>query len=153
MDLLDVPCGMGWGTSLVRGARRILGIGIDRQAAEEARIRYGHLADSRVGSMSSLACTNATFDVVCCLEGIEHVRPQAARRFLNEARRVLRSHGLLLVSTPYCRWKLHTGNPSHLHEYRPEEPRELPSGCFEGEQMIERPVDDVHVLYVRATRR
>lgn len=114
--VLDVPCGMGWGTSLIHGASSLVGLDIDADAITEARRRYPGL-DFRVGSMDSLDARAESVDVICCLEGIEHVPPETANNFLEEAFRSLKSNGHLLVSSPRMPDGSHSGNPYHVKEY------------------------------------
>src|SRR5262245_59111585 len=85
LELLDVPCGMGWGTSMIRGCRRLVGVDLDARAVDEARRRYGSHAEFRVGDMGRLDFPDASFDAVACLEGIEHVPVEVGGRFLAEA--------------------------------------------------------------------
>lgn len=147
-DVLDIPCGMGWGTSLIRGARSLKGIDLSEEAIAEARRRYSQHAQFAVGDMRSFVLPNASVDVVCCLEGIEHVPTQVGRDFLVEAKRVLRPRGLLMLSSPYCRTKPHSGNPFHIHEYQPDEIRQLLSEFFTIEDVVLRDVDTLTVLYL-----
>lgn len=151
-DVLDVPCGMGWGTSLIRGTRSLLGLDLSEEAVLEARRRYGRHAEFAVGDMSSLSLPDSSVDVVCCLEGIEHVPQEVAVHFLGEARRVLREGGLLMISSPYCRTKPHSGNPYHLHEYRPDEIKELLGRFFVVEETTSRDVDIMTVLYLKCRK-
>jgi len=151
--VLDVPCGMGWGTSLLKSASCAVGVDISSDAVEEARRRYGGRIRFEVGSMGALAFADGAFDVVCCLEGIEHVPPEVGRAFLQEARRVLAPGGRLLLSSPYCRTRAHSGNPYHVHEYSPEEIRRAVEAHFAVEDVVEREVDIMTILYLRARRR
>jgi SAM-dependent methyltransferase len=72
------------------------------------------------------------FDVVVSFETLEHIRPY--RGFLAECKRVLRDNGTLVCSTPNRR--LFSPNiqkplnPFHVHEFWPEEFRELLSNYF-----------------------
>lgn len=151
-EVLDIPCGMGWGTSLLRGCRKVNGVDISEEAIAEARQRYGRCADFRMGSMDALDFENEAFDVVCCLEGIEHVPKEVGMRFLAEARRVLRPGGLLLLTSPSSRNGQHSGNPYHVHEYHPEEIREAVEQRFHLEEMRARNVDNLIVQYICARR-
>ncbi|HOU59621.1 MAG TPA: class I SAM-dependent methyltransferase [Kiritimatiellia bacterium] len=119
--VLDIPCGMGWGTSLIKHAANVVGIDVSADAVNEARKRYGRHIRFEIGDMKLLKFPDASFDVVCCLEGIEHISPDAGREFLMESRRVMAPGGVLLLSSPYCKTKPHSGNPYHVHEYRPKE--------------------------------
>jgi 2-polyprenyl-3-methyl-5-hydroxy-6-metoxy-1,4-benzoquinol methylase len=105
------------------------------------------------GDMGRLEFADASFDVICCLEGIEHVPPEIGRRFLKESERILRRDGLLLLSSPYCRTMEHSGNPYHVHEYQPEEIEAMLCELFTIENVITRDVDIMTVLYIRCRRR
>lgn len=148
-----MPCGMGWGTSLIRAARSRTGVDLSEEAVLEANHRYGALARFKSGDMGHLDFEEASFDVVSCLEGIEHVPIETARAFLYECSRVLRSQGILLLSSPYCRTKCHSGNPYHLKEYRPDEITALLSQQFTIEDTVSRDVDIMTVLYLRCRRK
>lgn len=152
-DVLDIPCGMGWGTSLLEGCKTLVGIDISPDAIAEARQRYGMCAKFLVGDMTKLEFSNESFDVVVCLEGIEHVRPEIGDMFIYEADRVLRPGGLLLLSSPHCRTKEHSGNPYHVKEYKPEEIRALINPAFEVVDVVERDVDNLTVTYFHTMRR
>ncbi len=152
-DVLDVPCGMGWGTSLIRGARSLRGLDLSKEAIDEARRRYGVHSQFDVGDMSRLNFPNSSYDVVSCLEGIEHVPVEVGRQFLAEAHRVLRPGGLMLLSSPYCEGKAHSGNPYHIHEYRPDEINAEVSKYFVVEKVESRDVDVLTVMYMTCRRK
>jgi ubiquinone/menaquinone biosynthesis C-methylase UbiE len=145
LDVLDVPCGMGWGTSMLRGCKSLQGLDISEEAIEEARRRYGHLASFDVGSMATLPFADRSFDLVSCLEGIEHVSKDIGRLFLAEASRVLRSSGRLIVSSPHCNNAPHSGNPYHVYEYPPEEMSALLQSSFVIENTTSREVDNLTI--------
>lgn len=145
--LLDVPCGMGWGTSLIKGTTRLVGLDLADDAVVEAQKRYGHLAEFRSGSMASLPFDDGEFDVVACLEGIEHVPKEVASQFIQESYRVLSSNGKLLLSSPHTANGEHSGNPYHVHEYTTEEITELLATTFSVEDFHQRKVDNLIVDY------
>lgn len=151
-DVVDIPCGMGWGTSLIYKTRSLIGIDLSREAVAEARQRYNSVARFEVGDMSKLCLSDSSVDIICCLEGIEHVPLEVGRKFLSEAQRVLRLGGRLLISSPYCHSKPHSGNPHHIHEYQPEEIKALLSQFFEIESCEVREVDIMTVLYLSCLR-
>lgn len=115
--VLDVPCGMGWGTSLIQGAASVTGVDIDPDAIAEAKKRYSKM-DFRIGAMDSLDTSPESFDVICCLEGIEHVSPATAEAFLTTAYQALTPSGHFLVSSPRMPDGSHSGNPYHVKEYQ-----------------------------------
>jgi ubiquinone/menaquinone biosynthesis C-methylase UbiE len=117
--VLDVPCGVGWGTSLLKGARKIIGMDISQEAVDFANKRYCCSGREFIqGDMKSLPFPNSHFDVLICLEGFEHVSVSTGRQFLHEAQRVLVSGGILLMTCPILdELGRSTGNPYHIHEY------------------------------------
>lgn len=153
LDVLDVPCGMGWGTSLIRGARSIVGVDLDLASIEEAARRYSKHTRFVQGNMESLNFPNDSFDLVTCLEGIEHVSVRTGARFVSEAARVLRSNGLFLLTSPYCRNGRHSGNPYHVHEYQPEELRDILSADFSIEETFNRDVSSLTIQYVKCRKQ
>ena len=152
LDVLDIPCGMGWGTSLLKRARSVVGVDIDSDAVAEARRRYGRRATFLVGDMRNLEFKSNSFDVVSCLEGIEHVPADVAKLFVMEAVRVLRPTGLLFLSSPYCLTKEHSGNPYHLKEYKKKEITELITPKFRIIEEIDRKVDNLMVCYFQTRK-
>ena len=130
-DVLDIPCGMGWGTSLLKGCHNLVGADISHESIIEAQRRYGKQAMFLVGDMGSLGFPQDAFDIVSCLEGIEHVSAEAAKAFVSECSRVLRPGGLLIVSSPHCITGEHSGNPYHLIEYKPDDLKNLMEPYFE----------------------
>jgi 2-polyprenyl-3-methyl-5-hydroxy-6-metoxy-1,4-benzoquinol methylase len=152
-DVLDIPCGMGWGTSFIRNAKSVVGIDVCRGAIEEASAKYPGAANFLIGSMEVLPFASESFDVVSCLEGIEHVPIPIGKKFIAESFRVLRPHGRLLLSSPYCLTQPQSSNPYHIHEYQPDEIKKLLGSWFEIISIAERDVDNLRVLYIEAEPR
>lgn len=118
--VLDVPCGTGWGTSLLRGARSVLGIDVSAEAIEYGRAYYGRQAAFCLGDMGELPVAAGACDVVLCLEGIEHVSEVVGKAFVEEAARVLSPGGHVIVTSPIPDPR-RPPNPYHIHEYEPDE--------------------------------
>ena len=115
--VLDVPCGTGWGTSMLTGAASLAGVDADPEAVRYAASRFSGI-DFRIGCMEALPLESNCFDVVVCLEGLEHLYLSAAKLFLAEARRVLRGDGTIIVTVPLLKdGRRHSGNPYHFYEY------------------------------------
>jgi 2-polyprenyl-3-methyl-5-hydroxy-6-metoxy-1,4-benzoquinol methylase len=98
--VLDVGCGEGWFTAALEEAHReAVGIDVAEEPLRRARARQPGL-DLRCvpaeGAWASLA--DVSFDAVWAGEVIEHVADTAG--WLSEVRRVLRSGGALVLSTP-----------------------------------------------------
>ena len=92
-DVLEVGCGRGGGTAYVfeRFAPRTLtGVDLARSAIRSASRRYGRTGLTFVaGDAEQLPLADGSFDVILSVES-SHCYPEM-RRFLREARRVLRA--------------------------------------------------------------
>lgn len=100
--VLDVGCGEGrFAAELVRAGAQVVGVDVAEEPLRRARALHPDL-DLRLldGEEPWLPwpLADASFDVVWAGEVIEHVADTAP--WLSEVRRVLRSGGRLLVSTP-----------------------------------------------------
>jgi len=116
--VLDLGAGEGYFSQLLGEHVREH---LHRQPAEIVRacdavpeqFGYDAVPCDRVADDGRLPYADATFDLVCSLEVIEHVEDQFA--FVREAFRVLKDGGILLLSTPNVlnmnsRWRvLHSG--------------------------------------------
>jgi len=121
--VLDVPCGVGWGTSLLRGSDFVIGIDISNEAISYAKTRYENKNRKfYVGDMQAINLRDNSVDVVVCLEGFEHVSKDIGAKFIAESKRVLREDGLLIMTCPVLNERgKSTGNPYHISEYPEDE--------------------------------
>lgn len=130
--VLDIPCGVGWGTSTLKRAKKIYGVDIAPDAIEYASNHFKKKnIEYQVGDMVSMPFPDAFFDVVICLEGFEHVAREISVSFIREAQRVLKMDGLLIMTTPLLTEGKHSGNPYHLFEPSIEEFSEIVQDNFE----------------------
>jgi SAM-dependent methyltransferase len=116
-DVLDAACGVGYGTAILRRvAKTVVGVDVDEPTVSYARQRYGGDGIAfEVMDVTSLALADASFDVVCSFETIEHV--DDPERAVAEAARVLRPRGTYVVSTPHVdRTTRNPENPHHRVE-------------------------------------
>jgi SAM-dependent methyltransferase len=98
--VLDLGCGEGdfAAAAASAGADEVLGVDVAAAAVRRARARHPELRFEQVTAGEPLPAGDATMDLVWCSEVLEHVVGTA--RLLSEARRVLRTGGTLLVTTP-----------------------------------------------------
>ena len=131
--VLDDGTGTGYGAAIMAqsGATRVVGIDLAADAIRFASSQYTHenLHFFRMDPCM-LGYPGASFDVVTSFEVLEHVTEPD--RYLAEAARVLKSGGLLILSTPNREsWRPSflelplNSSPYHLREYSLDELRSL----------------------------
>lgn len=127
--VLDAGCGSGWGTALLaETASEAMGVDFSPPAIADARSKHGALATFEEGDLRELPFAAGEFDYVVCFETIAHLPTPGPA--IDEMRRVLRSKGTLLVSSPNSA-VYPAGNPLHSTEMHSEELGSLLSARFE----------------------
>jgi len=137
--VLDLASGEGYGTDLLaQRAALVVGLEIDLDAVVHARATYrrDNLRFLR-GDIRRAPLNPAQFDVVVCFEAIEHVsQPEFV---LQEARRLLRPDGVLVISTPerkeYSDLR-NFKNEFHEHEFYEDEFRGFLQPVFPCVEML-----------------
>ncbi len=115
--LLDLACGVGYGTRLLAdraaGIREAVGVDLSGDAVRYAGARYGR-AGVRFEVGDALTFEDAAgFDTVVSLETVEHVPDPA--RLLERLVAALRPGGVLVASVPTT--PSADVNPHHLHDF------------------------------------
>jgi SAM-dependent methyltransferase len=113
--VLDAGCGSGRTLQELTGYGEVSGIELDTDAAAVAASKgYGEV---QVGRLEELPWEDATFDLITCLDVIEHTPDDRAT--LTELRRVARPGGWLLVTVPAYQalWSLHDAANHHYRRY------------------------------------
>jgi 2-polyprenyl-3-methyl-5-hydroxy-6-metoxy-1,4-benzoquinol methylase len=97
--VLDLGCGEGaFALALVADGADVLAVDVAEEPLRRARAAHPELRTQLIDGEGSWGLADASFDVVWAGEVIEHVADTA--RWLSELRRVLRSGGRLLLTTP-----------------------------------------------------
>ncbi|MFZ2112421.1 MAG: class I SAM-dependent methyltransferase [Solirubrobacteraceae bacterium] len=97
--VLDIGCGEGhFAAALLRAGAEVIAVDVAAEPLRRAHSRHPVLDLRLVECEAPLPLQDTSFDVVWAGETIEHVADTA--QWLSELRRVLRSDGLLLISTP-----------------------------------------------------
>jgi SAM-dependent methyltransferase len=113
--VLDAGCGSG--RTLLELVRygEVHGIELNPAAAEAARSRG--CGEVRIGRLEELPWDSSTFDLITCLDVIEHTADD--RIALSELRRVTKPGGWLLVTVPAYQalWSLHDEANHHYRRY------------------------------------
>lgn len=113
--VLDAGCGSGRTLDELASYGTVSGIELSEAGVAAAR-RRGH-ADVRQGRVEQLPWPDATFDLVTCLDVVEHTDDDRAT--LRELRRVTRPGGWLLVTVPAYQalWSAHDVVNDHKRRY------------------------------------
>jgi ubiquinone/menaquinone biosynthesis C-methylase UbiE len=130
-SVLDIACGVGYGAAeLALTAEHVVGIDRSPETIDYATRHYGAAhVEFQIGDVHSLELADASFDVVCSFETIEHV--DDAARALVELARVLRDDGTLVISTPNAGVTTDApANPFHRMEWSSRDFEQLLSRSF-----------------------
>jgi SAM-dependent methyltransferase len=113
--VLDAGCGSGRTLQELVDYGAVSGIELNTDAAALARDR--ELGEVRVGRLEELPWEDATFDLITCLDVIEHVPDDVAA--LAQLWRVCRPGGWLLVTVPAYQalWSRHDEANHHYRRY------------------------------------
>jgi 2-polyprenyl-3-methyl-5-hydroxy-6-metoxy-1,4-benzoquinol methylase len=129
-NVADIACGTGYGTKILvnHGANHVIGIDIDEDAINYAR--KNHKVKNNefiIGSVTSIPLESDTIDIIVSFETIEHVEEEEI--IINEFKRILKSSGILILSTPND-WGILEINPHHKRSYDYESLKKLLSKNF-----------------------
>lgn len=116
--VLDVGCGEGH--LLRKDTDNIWGIDINKTLVEKLQ-KDGLKVVS--GDVASMPFDDDYFDVVACCNVIEHLGPVDAHRMLKEIKRVLKPHGIVILTTPMPKAVWNTFG--HIKPYPPMAIRKL----------------------------
>jgi acetyltransferase-like isoleucine patch superfamily enzyme/protein-L-isoaspartate O-methyltransferase len=136
--VLDVGCGEGIITSLLAGrCPNVIGCDYSTEAVELAAKAHPTL---------QFVCSNSTylrfegnpFTKVVLSEVAEHLLPVQLTKTLSEIHRVLKSGGILILSTPLTGKGAQTSTYAHIHEYSEVEIGALMKKVFGAARLMDR---------------
>jgi ubiquinone/menaquinone biosynthesis C-methylase UbiE len=98
--VLDIASGEGYGSNLMsEKASFVYGVDIDSNTVDKAKLKYKkENLEFRIGSANEIPIENNSIDVVISFETLEH--HDKHEEMMLEIKRVLKSNGLLIISTP-----------------------------------------------------
>jgi ubiquinone/menaquinone biosynthesis C-methylase UbiE len=137
--VLDIACGMGYGTHRIAtySSNTVIGGDISAEAVEECKKTWKKdNLDFRVLDGTNLAFPDQYFDKVVSFETIEHTTEYMA--MLKEFYRVLKSGGVAIISTPNFLINSPKGyiqNPYHTQEFVLDELRNILQSVFDNVQI------------------
>jgi len=153
--VLDAACGMGYGSNLIAEfAEHVMGIDIAPEVIEHDRQSYSKPnLEFQTASIEKLPFGDNSFDVVVSLETIEHVDEHIQRKFCAEVKRVLKSDGVFIVSTPDKKWYTDAHgnwkNQFHVHEFYYDEFKNFLSGYFSSVEMLLQNIYPASIIWNR----
>ncbi len=121
-DVLEVGCGTGYGSNLLtQFAKSVNATELDVSLLTRARERF-----TRANLSYSDVPEKAGYDVVVCLEVIEHMSKDYGYKLLDHIDKYLKNKGIAFISTPR---KIDNASDNrkkyHLHEYNHDEFRAM----------------------------
>lgn len=149
--VVDIACGVGWGTFLLsKTAREVIGVDLSDNAINTA-IKYynSHNINYVCNYLHNAGIKDSDIDLITSFETIEHI--EEPKLLINEFHRILKNDGYLLLSTPngITFKKSLTAkpfNPFHVEEYDKQSLIELFGNKWEiveyrGQYPMSNPVD------------
>lgn len=128
--VLDVACGEGYGSKLLKdwGATSVVGVDISAEALQIANSSFSEDGITFLNhSAEQLPFESDSFDVVVSFETIEHLEHPEV--FLSEIARVVKFNGTVILSCPndnyYAKNLDNYTNPYHLRRYSWSDFRDL----------------------------
>ncbi|MGM0501420.1 MAG: class I SAM-dependent methyltransferase [Bacillota bacterium] len=129
--VLDFACGVGYGAEVLlamgEGISEIVGVDIDAESIEYARVNYNYPQTSFfVGQAndSNVIKKLGKFDTIVSMETIEHIKDDY--QFIANLNKLLKDEGTLIISTPFGQGRNKgCANPYHYRQYTEEEFRDL----------------------------
>src|SRR5688572_9321389 len=143
--VLDIACGEGYGADLMaKTAQKVVGVDISQECIIHANDKYvptNTNLEFLQGDVENIPVPDAAFDVIVSFETMEHVSSEGQKKFLAEAKRVLKKNGKFIISTPdienYTN-RYHHENQFHVHELNRSEFREILNAHFNNVHYLEQ---------------
>lgn len=144
--VLDVPCGSGWGTTLIDNAEKIYGLDNSKDAIKYAQKNFD--GEFIASNMIDMPYKENMFDVALCFEGIEHISKNKGVKLLDELRRVVKKNGLIIGSVPILADNGdNSGNPFHKFEYPEKYLKKILSEKFTIKEYINKVGGDGPIVF------
>jgi len=161
MIVLDFPCGSGYAAKLL-APQDIIYIGADanQNAVNYAQSMYMDYGEFSCCDLTTFKPLFTQYDVIACIEGLEHIDAEAQRRLIPAFYEALKPGGVLVISSPETRGDVsgpNPKNPYHKHELTKDDFLLLLGHSFSNVELItQRDVLDTgeeHTCFYAACRK
>lgn len=118
MKVLDFPCGSGYGSEVLDDTG-IIYEGYDLDQATISYCNYLYKGSFFTGDLTAPALVPENYDVIACMEGLEHISKDFQRPLVKAFYHALKPNGTLIISCPeaqYGKSGPNDLNPFHLWE-------------------------------------
>jgi|LGOV01.1.fsa_nt_gb ubiquinone/menaquinone biosynthesis C-methylase UbiE len=115
-DVLDLACGVGYGSNylMTQKPKSLIGTDISKEAIRYAKYHYTNTdLQFLIGNVIHFPFNDKSFDAVIAFEIIEHINNYP--NCIGEVKRILRENGFFIISTP--RRKDGLRSAFHVHEF------------------------------------
>jgi len=144
MNVLDFPCGSGYGSEVFNGAE-YSGMDIDGPTIEYCKRMYGGWVTFSVGDLTKPTLMPSSYDLIACIEGFEHIGQEYQEPLIRAFYEALCPGGILIVSSPEAPWGSGPSkkNPYHKWELSQYDFADILYGSFSDVQIL-RHKDTLH---------
>lgn len=132
MNVLDFPCGSGYGREIFPFNIWYEGKDIDKATIQYCKEFYR--GNFNIGDLTDPKLDEGVYGVIACIEGLEHIDKKYQLSLIQAFHKALARDGVLVISSP-----LTTGNivnPFHKHELTREEFETLLKSVFTDVQIL-----------------
>ncbi len=136
MVVLDFPCGSGYGSEvLTKDTTSYIGMELDGPTIAYCEKIYEGQSNKTFieNDLTSPILTDSFYDLIACIEGIEHIEEQYQEPLIKSFYKALKPEGILVVSSPE---KVNDMNKWHKHELTLKEFEELLKSVFNDVQIL-----------------
>jgi len=141
LKLLDIPCGSGYASKLLSEYKvKYIGAEINKHIVEYANLEYLKYGDFILNDLTNIIIPyNYKFDIIACIEGIEHIGRDNQYRAMEKFYNLLNPNGVLIISMPEAKEKSGLNlNKFHLWERSKWDFIKLLNVYFQNIQILEQ---------------
>lgn len=131
--VLDAACGFGYGSAYFSAiAKHVTAVDLADENINFGKKTYAFRnIDWIQGDVTKIPSPDRSFDIYTSFETLEHLPVDIVSHYFEEALRVLKLGGRMIISTPNIENRRHIANPYHVKEYTPSEFKNLMNQYFQ----------------------